>query len=67
MHNHKYLAQSAPTEGKVIRRTIEVEGENNTPLEFAESQANSSVLYGIGAILLVVIAIGAIAMFWKNK
>ncbi len=62
-----YIAQSAPAEGKVIRRTIEVEQEPTTPGQVADSQATSSVFFGLGAIILLVIACGAIAMYWKNK
>lgn len=68
MTNHYenfYIAQAAPTEGKIIRRTIEVEdAPEQTPAP--DDQASSSVIYGMGIILLVLVAIAGIAIFWRN-
>ena len=52
----------------VIQRTIEDESsvQVNTDVSAYESKAGHTVLFGIVAVLLLVIAIGAMAMFWRS-
>jgi hypothetical protein len=53
-----YLAQSKPTDAKPVQRIIEVEGENLEPELVAKNNANSSVIYGLLTVMLVILAIG---------
>ena len=65
---HNYLAQNSPASSTPLQRIIEDESEVQTiGVPASNFQTNYSVLYGLGAILLVVIAIGAASMFWKGK
>ncbi|HEX3095844.1 MAG TPA: hypothetical protein VHQ20_01855 [Patescibacteria group bacterium] len=58
----KAQAQSLPSSGPVIQRTIVDEADLPKAAPTASSQASTSVLYGLGGIILVVIAIGASMM-----
>jgi hypothetical protein len=58
-----HLAQSLPKEGPVIQRTIEDEADIQTQTtRSSDTQASSSVLFGLAAIILVIIAIGAFVL-----
>ncbi len=67
------FAQNAPIEGPVIQRTIEEENSDGvlvsevTPKQQAESDAQSQVIFGLAAILLVIVAMGAATMYWRNS
>ncbi len=53
---------------QVIQRTIEDESsiQVNESVPVSEAQTNHMVFFGIAAILLLIIAIGAMAMFWRS-
>lgn len=69
----KLLAQNIPSEGPVIQRTIEEENSDGvlvsevTPKQQAESDAQSQVIFGLAAILLVIVAMGAATMYWRSS
>ncbi len=61
------LAQSAPSDGKLIQRTIVVEGEEPiTPEAATAKQVGGSIAYGMAAILLLLVAVAGIVIFWSK-
>lgn len=62
------LAQSLPEDGKVIQRTIvdeqDLKVQNSSP---AQTQANSTVLYGLAAVVLLLIVVIAIGLLWSKQ
>ena len=68
MQIHNYLAQNSPVPNAPLQRIIEDESEVQTiGVPSSEVQTNHSALYGLGAIVLIVIAVVAATMFWKGK
>lgn len=67
-HSSVVYAQSATREGPVIQRTIEDESklQSNNSLSTPQKQSGQTAIFGIMAVLLFVVAIGAAAMFWKS-
>ncbi len=62
-----YLAQSVPSGGRAIQRTIVDESEIKAPQEVIETHTNTAVYYGLGSILLIIIAIVAVVIYWGQK
>lgn len=61
------LAQSLPPDGRAIQRTIEeVDSNNEAKVAPAQTKIDNTVFYGLAAVLLIIIAIGAAAMLWTN-
>lgn len=60
------LAQSLPKNGPPIQRTIEVEGEQNSISPSAQPQSQNQGLYGILAVGLGLLAVGAIYLLWTK-
>lgn len=54
-----------------IQRTIIEEGAQEpasiTVQQSSQNQASHSVLLGLAAIVLIIVAIGAMAMYWKRS
>ena len=64
------LAQSLPSDGHVIQRTIEeVDGKQpltTQPASTLSSQAANSVFFGLAGVLLIIVAIGAVTLLWTK-
>lgn len=63
-------AQSAPVDGPAIQRTIVEEGVDgglNPQPNAVEKESNSKVIYALGAIALLAIALGAGSVMWANQ
>lgn len=66
------MAQSSQSGGAVIQRTIEESNSDGTlaseiTQQQAESTLNNQFTFTLLAILLIIVAIGAAAMYWKNS
>ena len=67
-----YLAQNLPKDAKPIQRTIEEVNSDGIPImevsteSQAKSQAGKEVLFGLGAVLLVLIAVGGVVLYWRS-
>lgn len=65
------LAQNLPVNSRPIQRTIVDEQDLNTTTgtsqTTAETQANHTVFYALGAIVLIIIAIVVAAMLLQKK
>ena len=61
-------AQSPPENGRAIQRTI-IDEQELMPVDVhpAKTQANNTVLFGLAAVVLVVIALGLAMVFWGPK
>ena len=68
-----YLAQTSPKDNQPISRTIEEENSQGLTASqiTTETQADSSsqkqVTFGLIAVLLVITAMVAVVVFWKNR
>lgn len=67
-----YLAQNLPKGTAPIQRTIEEVNSDGIPImevstqSQATTKASKEVFFGLGAILLVLIAVGGAALYWKS-
>lgn len=60
------MAQSIPPDGRTIQRTIIDEEELKTPVQKIERESNSATVFGVGAILLLIIALVASMVYWSK-
>ncbi len=70
---NNYLAQTSPKDNQPISRTIEEENSQGLTANqiTTETQADASsqkqVTFGLIAVLLVITAMVAVVVFWKNR